>query len=81
MNLLNRDLQQLLKKAKKAGCVEQVKALIDKAAFSMWGPSLRRVVDNFIRHHEAEKRPVGIIHRQAEVKPREPLIPPGAWKR
>jgi hypothetical protein len=81
MNLLQRDIEQLLERARHAGCIEQVQKMIDSAVWSYWGPTLRRKILNFIKSREEEERPIGIIHRKAVVEPREPLIPPGAWER
>jgi len=75
MNLLNRDIQELLTRARGAGCVDQVKKMIEGAAFSTWGPRFKRKVERFIRGYEEDRHPTGIIHKKGTVEPREPFLP------
>lgn len=80
MNLLNRDVHQLIDRAARAGCVEQVRKMIDGALWSNWGPQLRRKIERFIKGHEEGQHPIGIIFREGKSSPRATLLPPGAWK-
>jgi len=79
VNILNRDTQQLLDRARHAGCLDQVRKMIDGAVWSNWGPALRRKINGFIRSREEEQHPIGIINRPGESAKRSPLLPQGSW--
>lgn len=79
MNLLQRDVKAFLNRARLSGCESEVRNLVDKLAFSAWGPSIRRRINSFIRDFEAEAHPEGIARQTNQTARKDLLSPKSSW--